>query len=223
MIPTDCQSFMSKQSPSGALLIFTKAPVLGRVKTRLIPGIGRRRATSVYLDLLTRTLGTARKARFSSIQIWVGGELEHSYFSRLKNRHAVKIYKQQGKELGQRMSNAFDTALRRHPYAVLIGSDCPSLACSDLIASARCLEDKADVVLGPAVDGGYYLIGLSKNNKQIFSKIKWGKQNVFKDTCTNIKTLDWKLSLLSKRWDVDRTADLLPFFKLKRTDSVLYY
>ncbi|GJM04480.1 MAG: hypothetical protein DHS20C09_04710 [marine bacterium B5-7] len=214
---------MSKECSKGALLIFTKAPVRGKVKTRLIPGIGRRRATLLYQDLLTKTLSTARKAGFSSIQVWVDGDMEHRYFSRLKNRHLVKLHKQKGKDLGERMSNAFDTALRQYSHAVLIGSDCPALKYSDLVSSAEYLKNNTDVVLGPAVDGGYYLIGLIKNNAQIFSNIKWGKDQVFTDTRKNINTLGWKLDLLSKRWDVDRTADLLPYFKIKRTNSVLYY
>ena len=214
---------MSNQRSKGALLIFTKAPVSGQVKTRLIPGIGRRRATLLYQELLTKTLLTARKAGFSSIQIWVSGELEHSYFTRLKSRHSVKIYQQKGKDLGGRMSNAFDSVLRQYSHAVLIGSDCPSLEYSDLIASAEHLKNNTDVVLGPAVDGGYYLIGLNKHNAQIFSNIKWGKDKVFTDTLENINILGWKYDLLPQRWDVDRTADLLPYFKMKRTNSVLYY
>jgi len=214
---------MSKQRSKGALLIFTKAPVRGQVKTRLIPGIGRRRATSLYLELLTKTLSMARKSGFSSIQVWVNGELEHSYFRRLKSRHSVKFYQQKGKDLGECMSNAFDSVLRQYSHAVLIGSDCPSLEYSDLIASAEHLKNNTDVVLGPAVDGGYYLIGLNRNNSQIFSNIKWGKNSVFTDTCEKINALGWQLELLPQRWDVDRTVDLLPYFKMKRTNSILYY
>ncbi len=214
---------MSKQCSKGVLLIFTKAPVRGQVKTRLIPGIGRRRATLLYQELLTRTLSTARKAGFSSIQVWVSGELEHNYFSRLKSRHFVKFHQQKGKNLGERMSNAFASVLRQYSHAILIGSDCPSLECSDLIASTEYLKNNTDVVLGPAVDGGYYLIGLNRNNAQIFSNIKWGKDRVFTDTCENINALGLKIELLPQRWDVDRTADLLPYFKMKRIDSVLYY
>lgn len=214
---------MSSQCSKGALLIFTKAPVPGKVKTRLISGIGRRRATSLYQEILTKTLSTARKSGFSSIQIWVNGELEHKYFRRLKSRHSVKFYQQKGKDLGERMFNAFDCVLRQYSHAVLIGSDCPSLERSDLIMSAEYLKNNTDVVLGPAEDGGYYLIGLKKNNAHIFSNIKWGKDSVFTDTRKNINTLAWKLDLLPQRWDVDRTADLLPYFMMKRTNSVLYY
>jgi uncharacterized protein len=207
----------------GALIIFAKSPVPGQVKTRLISGIGRRRATSLYQDLLTRTLNTARKAGFSEIHVWVNGDVGHRYFTRLKNRHYVKLYHQKGKDLGQRMFNAFDTVLRKYPYAVLIGSDCPSLSSSDLQLATEYLENKSDVVLGPADDGGYYLIGLRKNNPRLFSGIGWGKEKVFTDTCSHINDLNWDIRLLSRRWDVDRTTDLLPYFRMKRKESVLYY
>jgi len=205
------------------LIIFAKAPEAGKVKTRLIAGIGRRRATSLYKDMLTKTLNTARKAGFSEIHVCVSGNTGNEYFTRLKSRHYVKLYKQRGKDLGQRMSNALDTALRRFPYAVLIGSDCPSLSSSDLKLATDYLENKTDVVLGPADDGGYYLIGLRKNNPRLFSGIEWGKETVFTDTCSYIKALNWRVRFLSMRWDVDLTVDLLPYFRMKRQESVLYY
>lgn len=207
----------------GVLLIFVKSPVPGQVKTRLIPGIGRQRAASLYQDLLTRTLNTARRADFSAIQVWVDGNTGHPYFTRLKNRHYVKLYNQRGKDLGQRMFNAIKNALRKYPFAVLIGSDCPSLSSSDLQLATEYLENKADVVLGPADDGGYYLIGLRRNNHRLFSGIEWGKETVLAETCSRIKTLNLKIELLPRRWDVDRTTDLLPYFRMKRQESVLYY
>ncbi len=207
----------------GVLLVFAKAPVAGQVKTRLISGLGRYRATSLYVDLLTRTLNTARKAGFSEIQVWVSGNINHRYFTRLKNRHYVKLYQQRGKDLGQRMSNAFDSVLRKHSYAVLIGSDCPSLLSSDLEAAKDFLENKKDIVLGPANDGGYYLIGLKQNNPELFSGIKWGEETVFSETCYRIGKNNLNMGLLSKRSDVDRTSDLSAYFGMKRRESALYF
>jgi uncharacterized protein len=205
------------------LLIFAKAPVAGQVKTRLISGLGRYRATSLYEDLLTRTLNTGRKAGFLEIQIWVSGNMNHRYFTRLKNRHYVKLFQQRGKDLGQRMSNAFDSALRKHAYAVLIGSDCPSLSSSDLQTGRFFFENKKDIVLGPANDGGYYLIGLKQNKPELFSNIKWGEETVFSETCCRIEKNNLNMGLLSKRSDVDRTSDLYSYFRMKRQESVLYF
>ena len=214
---------MENEFSRGALLIFTKAPVRGHVKPRLIPSIGLEHATSIYQEILTKTLSTARKSNFSSIQVWVDGGVEHAYFKRLKSRHKVKFYKQKGKDLGVRMMNAFKIALRQYSHAVLIGGDCPSLEYLDLIMASDYLKNNTDVVLGPAIDGGYYLIGLNKNNAQIFTNVKWGKSGVFAHTCENISALGLKLDLLPERWDVDRTVDLLPYFKMKRKNATLYY
>jgi len=207
----------------GVLLIFAKAPVAGQVKTRLISGLGRHRATSLYEELLTMTLNTARKAGFLEIQVWVSGDMNHRYFTRLKNRHYVKLFQQRGKDLGQRMSNAFDSVLRKHAYAVLIGSDCPSLSSSDLQTGRNFLENKKDIVLGPANDGGYYLIGLKQNKPELFSNIKWGEETVFSETCCRIEKNNLNMGLLSKRSDVDRTSDLHSYFRMKRQESVLYF
>ena len=214
---------MNEKAPAGALLVFTKAPVEGQVKTRLIPELGRRGALDLYEELLTATLDTAMKAGFSSLQIWVSGDVEHSYFKKFKNQHNVNFYEQKGEDLGERMFHAFDTALHLHDYAVIIGCDCPSLEYTDLIAAKDYLENKTNVVLGPAVDGGYYLIALRNIHREVFADIKWGEASVFSDTCANIESLNWTLGLLEKRWDVDRPADLVRYFKFKEEAAQLTY
>ena len=199
-----------------ALIIFAKAPVPGKVKSRLIPAIGKHKATSLYKQLLSKTIDTAMQSGFSSIQLWINGNLKHPDIFEFKHRYGLKLYSQHGPTLGARMCNAFDTVLRNHSYAVLIGSDCPSLIVSDIQQAAAYLENNMDVVLGPAEDGGYYLIGLRKNNFQLFNNIKWGTASVAKETCARIDSLNWKSGFLPKRKDLDRTLDLLHYLKLKR-------
>lgn len=210
---------MNKPDSKGALLVFTKPPVLGKVKTRLIPAIGSKLALAIYEELLTKTIDTVLNAEFYSKQIWVSDNPEHPYFNFLKENDSAKLYKQEGEDLGQRMFNAINTALQDHAYVILIGSDCPSLEYTDLIAAVNHLENGADIVLGPTVDGGYYLVGVTKNDVRIFSGIKWGKENVFADTCNNIKQLGWHYETLPKRWDVDRINDLLLYIKQKREED----
>lgn len=202
----------------GELIIFSKPPVPGKVKTRLIPGIGRNKAASIYKELLAKTLSTAVQTDFSSIQLWVDNDINHPFFKKIKNRHPVKLYRQSGKDLGQRMSRAFDMALRKYPFVVLIGSDCPTLTVADLNQAGLSLAKGVDAVLGPAEDGGYYLIGLRENNFRLFENISWGKKTVMEETCCRINNLNWKFDLLSRRWDLDRTADLLPYFKLNKKE-----
>lgn len=204
----------------GALLVFAKSPVAGQVKTRLIPDIGRQRATSLYKELLARTLDTAIKTEFSGIQLWVSGNIHHQYFSRLKNKEHFNLYQQTGKDLGERMFNAFDSALSEHSYAVLIGSDCPSLSSVDIQSAMALLKSGRELVLGPAEDGGYYLIGLRKNNAELFSGIKWGEENVFSETCARAKKINLDVSLLPKRSDVDRPSDLHAYLKMKKQKTI---
>lgn len=204
----------------GALIVFAKAPVAGQVKTRLIPRIGRERATNLYRELLTRTLATATKAKFTDLQLWISGNSNHQYFKHLKNRNDFKFYQQEGKDLGQRMFNAFDSVLKEHPYAILIGSDCPSLLDSDLKLAMTLLENEKELVLGPAEDGGYYLIGLRKNNIKLFSKIKWGGESVFSETYSRAKKMKLDIELLSEKKDVDRASDLYSYFRIKRKENV---
>lgn len=198
-----------------ALIIFAKAPVPGKVKSRLIPAIGKQKAASLYKALLSRTIETARQSGFSTIQLWIDGNLNHPYIAELRHRHGLKLYRQHGPDLGARMSNAFDIVLRNYPYAVLMGSDCPYLAVSDIQQAAGYLENSMDVVLGPAEDGGYYLIGLKKNNYRLFNNIKWGTDSVAKETCARINALNWNPGFLTKRRDLDRTADLFHYLYFK--------
>ncbi len=198
----------------GALLIFAKAPVAGQVKTRLIPDVGRQRATDLYKEFLTKTLNTAIRAEFSENHIWVSGNISHQYFTQLKNKKLFKFHQQKGKDLGERMFNAFDSTLDKYPYAVLIGSDCPSLLSSDIQAAMKLLENGKDLVLGPAEDGGYYLIGLRTNNSELFSNIKWGKENVFSETCSRAKKINYYVELLPMRNDIDRVSDLHSYLRM---------
>lgn len=199
-----------------ALIIFSKAPVPGKVKTRLIPDIGVDKATSTYKELLSYTLSLAEKTHFSSIQLWIDGDINHPFFKSIKNQGSIEFKKQSGIDLGQRMSNAFDVALDEHDIVIVIGCDCPTLTVSDLKEASGLLIDGVDVVLGPAEDGGYYLIGLKENNPHLFEGISWGKESVMAETCRRINELNWRFDSLSERWDLDRPADLLRYSKLKK-------
>lgn len=201
------------------LIIFAKAPVAGRVKTRLIPDMGEVKATILYKELLNRTLGTAIKTGISDIQLWISGNVRHQFFTNLKNRESFKFCKQTGRDLGERMFNAFDSVLKQHSYAVLIGSDCPELLYSDIQSAISLLKSGKELVLGPAEDGGYYLIGLKENKPALFSEIKWGEDNVFSETYTRAKNMNLDTALLSKRNDVDRAYDLHAYYKMKKLAS----
>jgi hypothetical protein len=197
------------------LLIFAKAPVAGQVKTRLISDVGEQRATELYKEFLTITLETAEQASFSEIQLWVSGDINHPYIKYLKNTFHMTLHKQKGNDLGERMSCAFDSVFAIYSNAVLIGSDCPSLLSSDLNTAVDYLENEKDVVLGPAEDGGYYLIGMKKNKPELFLDVNWGKETVFSETCALIEKNNLNLGVLERRADIDRVSDLDSYFKMK--------
>jgi uncharacterized protein len=200
-----------------ALVIFAKAPVAGQVKTRLIPDIGQARATSLYKELLSKTLDIVGEVSFVEKQLWISGDINHSYIAHLKTKHDLQLFQQKGNDLGERMSNAFASVLSSHSYTILIGSDCPSLLSSDLEAGIEYLKNEKDVVLGPAEDGGYYLIGLKEYKPELFSDINWGEETVFSETSFRIKKMNLNMGLLDKRADIDRVSDLNSYLELNKS------
>jgi glycosyltransferase A (GT-A) superfamily protein (DUF2064 family) len=171
-----------------AVIVFARAPVPGRAKTRLIPRLGAWRAARLHARLIEQTLSTARAARCGKVEL--------------------HIRKQKGRDLGERMYRAFDKALRRHRAVILIGTDCPVLQASDLRRAARLLRGAADAVLAPAEDGGYALVGLNKVRKAIFEGIDWGSDTVLSSTLAKMREVNFRCKLLRTVWDVDRPEDL---------------
>lgn len=187
------------------LIVFVKNPVLGEVKTRLAASLGEQRALDIYNELLAITrenianLGCRKHVFFSSFieddVIW-----EEAFLS--KNI-------QDGGGLGERMESAFYRIFRSESdpvKAVLIGSDCPELT-SVNINQAFELLDTNDVVLGPALDGGYYLIGMKKNHPAIWLEIDWSTDRVYQQTIDKINKFNLSYSVLPVLQDIDTQDD----------------
>ena len=136
------------------------------------------------------------------------------FFKKIKKRFGVGLRSQGRGDVGERMHRALARALRRYPYAVLIGSDCPELRPSDLRAAARALRAGADAVLSPAEDGGYPLIGLRRASRRLFDGVSWGSRRVLEQTRRRLARLGWRWKELRTLWDVDRPEDVL---RLRRT------
>lgn len=190
--------------PEAALLVFARAPAPGRVKTRLVPLLGEAGAARLHARLVERTLKTAVAAGFEGIDLYCTPGTSHVFFEKMKKRFGVRLRPQSRGDLGDRMYSA----LRRHPCAVLIGSDCPALRPADLRAAARALREGADAVLAPAEDGGYALIGLRRVSRRLFEGIAWGSPTVMAQTRRRLKALRWRWRELRTVWDVDRPEDL---------------
>ena len=206
-----------------ALLVFAKAPLPGRAKTRLIPRLGAAGAALLQARLVARTLRTALAARFSEVELHVTPSRTHGLFAFYGKMFQVNVESQKGSELGERMYRALRGALRHHRAAILIGTDCPALTPADLRRAARLLRGNCDVVLAPAEDGGYALIGVRKASaalfRALFSGIAWGGPDVYAQTVKNLALAGYRWRALRTVWDLDRPADLERYASLRSRRS----
>jgi hypothetical protein len=145
---------------------------------------------------------TAYAARCGPVELHVSAR--HAFFRQL----AAPVRLQRGADLGERMHHALRRALRRHAAALLMGADAPALKPREIARAARWLHGGADVVLAPAEDGGYALIGVRRIAPEIFAKVQWGSERVLAQTCANLVRAGLRVRLLPTLWDVDRPEDL---------------
>lgn len=191
------------------LLVFVRQPEIGRVKTRLARGIGKRRALSVYTSLLKTTLALARaQARAGRVvEVWVAPGSRSRTFARTRGRGLTCLPQPDG-GLGRRLKKAFDRAwMNGARRVVAIGSDCPTLRRDHLEETFRCLR-RLPAVLGPAADGGYYLIGLSRPVPRVFAAIPWGTERVLEATRRRLRAAGLRVRFLETLRDIDREEDL---------------
>jgi uncharacterized protein len=188
-----------------ALIIFIKNPQLGKVKTRIDQELGDDVALMIYNDLLKITQNTASQANCRRI-------LFYSDFIDESDDWDNTLYDKQlqkGEDLGERMKNAFDYAFQdpKTQHAVIIGSDCPHLATWH-IEKAFIGLDTHDFSLGPAQDGGYYLLGMKELQEEIFDNKQWSTHSVLADTHNQMRTLRKSCYLLPSLADVDTIENI---------------
>jgi len=188
------------------ILVFAKAPIKGRVKTRLTPTLSQDQALELHCALVSHQLRKIRGYHLAPLELWVTGSPDCGLFT--EHCAEEEIYLQSGDDLGQRMSNAAKSALTRSDRIVIVGTDCPSIDKSYLCQALTSLGSATDVIIGPALDGGYVLIGLCNVEESLFTHIDWGSAVVLQDTLEKIKTAGLSYSLLAPLWDVDRPEDL---------------
>ena len=184
------------------LLIFTRNPELGKVKTRLAKTIGDEKALEIYYFLLEKTKQVTE-------QIQAEKRVFYDCFvdeNDLWNSQTFQKFIQKGTDLGSRMQHAFSEAFQSgFEKVIIIGSDLYDLT-PEIISTAFQQLDKNDVVIGPAIDGGYYLLGMKKLHQTIFQNKNWGTESVRKDTLTDLK--DKEVFLLEELNDVDVFEDI---------------
>jgi len=199
---------MAYKYPDAVIIVFCKAPIPNQVKTRLFPVLSPEQACDIHIELSLKTLQLTTQAKLCPVQLWCAPTIEHDFFSDAANIYPVTLWQQQGNDLGERMLYAFCTALKTHTRALLIGCDCPSLTHPDLEEALTTLQQGSDVVLAPAEDGGYVLIGMTQTHSALFTNMSWGTAQVLEQTRAQIKALGLRHHELKPQWDIDTPVDL---------------
>lgn len=206
------------------LILFAKTPVLGRVKTRMRPFLSGKDCLQLHSMLLRLWMGRLRD--------WDLGQVHKTVFLtpldcdepnvELAAPEGVAVATQQGEGLGERLSHALNQKWNEgFRKLVFIGTDSPVLGIEDLQSAFQAL-DQSEVVLGPATDGGYYLIGFSAFLPVLFSGISWGTSEVFNETVQQLQANSIRWQRLRESFDLDTYEDLVNFHRLlKEFPSVL--
>ncbi len=190
------------------IAVFARAPVLGQVKSRLAVQIGDAAALAVYRAMLARVGTLLANSGLPEWDLWVTSNPDHKEFLSLCNKK--NIYLQKGEDLGAKMHHTIQQSLARNDADALliIGTDCPALTEAYLSSALLALESGSDVVLGPAEDGGYVLVGARRPVPRLFEGISWGSDRVMSQTLERLKGSGISYRLLDTLWDVDRPGDL---------------
>lgn len=209
------------RDPRPVVQVFAKAPDPGQVKTRLVPALGEGGAAVLAARLARRAIETARAAAIGPVELWCAPDTDHDFFRVCARRHGVVLRAQGDGDLGVRMHRAMADGLARHARCVLVGSDVPAMSPADLAAAAEALAADAQIVLGPAEDGGYWLIGASVARAELFDDMPWGSGAVLAETRRRVRAHALSLHELPSRWDVDRPEDLARIRALAGAGSLL--
>lgn len=201
---------MSGGVRSQRLIVFTRYPEPGRVKTRLIPLLGAEGAADLHLRMTRHTLAAAANLRSCRSEVEVVVRFTGGTPSQMQRLYGDQWgFEEQGEgDLGARLERAITDAFAGgRTEVVVVGSDCPELTTQTLEDAFGALRS-SDVVIGPALDGGYYLVGLSRMAAGIFGGIPWGTERVLRETLRAALRLKLTLRLLPTLRDVDRPDDL---------------
>ncbi len=198
---------------STALIIFAKAPVAGHVKTRLCPPLTPDEAASLHGSLVLDLLDRCQSLKGIDRILAGAPTREHPFFGAMKTRFKIPVWDQVGDDLGARMAHAFQSALGSPYHSVLIvGTDIPGITVSLITTAFKSLQDH-DIVLGPTVDGGYYLIGLRAPVPELFEHIPWSTDKVLSLTREKTQALDLSVKILPRLRDLDTVEDLQVFIQ----------
>lgn len=186
----------------GTLMIFAKAPAPERVKTRLIPAVGAEGAARLHAAFVRDVVARHRQPERRMV-VWRGGDLAHPLWTQL----GVDLATQPSGDLGARLTTAFVEEMADGAPVVVLGTDSPTLPPA-LVDQAFAALAHHPVVIGPACDGGYYLIGMRGDVAPVFDGITWGTEVVFAQTVEALNAAGIDYAVLDFWYDVDRPDDL---------------
>ena len=190
------------------LIIFIKNPELGKAKTRIAKTMGDEKALAIYKELLQHTLDTTLKVDCE----------RHLFYSAHINKEDqwseddfIKQLQIEG-GLGEKIKDAFQRVMKTADACLIIGSDCGDMS-KDILDQAFSALQKHDVVLGPTFDGGYYLLGVSKPDLELFEGVAWSTETVYEQTIAKVKAANASYFELPKLHDIDYEEDYLRWKK----------
>jgi hypothetical protein len=188
--------------PKDLLLIFTRNPEIGKCKTRLAATVGDKVALNIYKFLLDHTKNITKGLKITKWVCYSDSVAENDIW----NNALYEKKEQSGKDLGERMATAFKDGFKAgHKKIIIIGSDMYDLNENDLLEAFTSL-DHHDYVIGPAIDGGYYLLGMKIFNPALFSNKIWGTDTVLETTLEDLKSENYHL--LATKNDIDYFEDI---------------
>jgi len=199
---------MSHTEEKTILIVFLKFPEPGKVKTRLAQDVGEERAAEIYSKMATAILEQVTGSTGYRTIIYYDPPEKLEEIKSWLRKYDLLYSAQSGKTLGNRIINAFREVFDNGAEkTVIIGTDCVDVD-SDTIKEAIAVLENNDVVLGPAEDGGYYLLGLNKHRPEIFKDIDWSTERVLKQTIEKILEKNLSYRLLKTLKDIDNANDL---------------
>lgn len=193
-----------------AVAILAKAPIAGLAKTRLIPLLGAAGAARAQRGFALQTLATARAAGTGVVTLWCAPDAAHRFFRALVRRLGVDTAAQPGGDLGHRMAVVMSHHFAQTPNMplLIVGTDCPALTPEHLQQATNALQS-VDVVLIPAEDGGYVLIGFCKPVPDVFADVEWSTPRVLTQSRERLRAAGAAWHELATLWDVDEPVDWL--------------
>ena len=194
-------------NPDIPLYLFAKAPVPGQVKTRMQPELTGSGAAELALMMLTQSVSKVKTHWPGSLVLTVSPDQNHDCFRDLRNRYRMGIEVQTEGDLGQRIGHVLEKAIRESGCGVVMGCDVPHIS-GKTLSQVHARVSKRENIVGPTVDGGFYILGLHELDCGIFNLVDWGSDQVLSQLLANLDSLGMDIDFCRKLRDIDTWSDL---------------